>query len=141
MNQSSKTRELGSIVSDHFPDLEVFSKIYKDIHENPELGTHEVRTAAIASAHLKDLDFKVTKNIGGHGVVGVLSNGPGSTVLLRADMDALSIRENTQLPYASTKIFKDKDGKKTPIMHACGHDMNVTNLMATAELLTHTKSK
>ena len=141
MSQSSKTRDLGSIVNDHFPDLEVFSKIYQDIHKNPELGTHEARTAAIASAHLKGLNFKVTENIGGHGTVGVLANGSGSTVLLRADMDALPIRENTQLPYASTKIFKDNTGKETPIMHACGHDMNVTNLMATAELLTHTKSK
>ena len=141
MNHFSKTRNLTSIVNDHFPNLDVFSEIYRDIHENPELGTHEVRTAAIASAHLQSLGFKVTENIGGHGVVGVLANGSGSTILLRADMDALPIRENTQLPYASSKVFKDKDGKETPIMHACGHDMNVANLMAAAELLTHAKSK
>ena len=92
--------------------VEVYSKIYKDIHKNPELSTHEARTAAIASTHLKDLGFKVTEDIGGHGTVGVIKNGSGSTVLLRADMDALPIRENTQLPYASTKIFKDQDGKE-----------------------------
>ena len=141
MSQSNKTRDLESIVKDHFPDLAGYSKIYKDIHQNPELGTHEARTAAIAATHMKDLGFKVTEKIGGHGIVGVLRNGSGSTVLLRADMDALPILENTKLSYASTKTLTDKEGKKTPIMHACGHDMNVTNLMATAELLFQAKSK
>lgn len=127
--------DLNSIVKDHFPELDHFVNVYKDIHQNPELGEHESRTAAIASKHLKDLGFKVIEKIGGHGAVGLLSNGSGPTVLLRADMDALPIRENTGLPYASTTYFTDSDGKTTPVMHACGHDMNVTNLMATATLL------
>ncbi|KAL8823962.1 MAG: hypothetical protein Q9191_005408 [Dirinaria sp. TL-2023a] len=124
MSNPSKTHQLDSIVTGHFPDLKPFSDIYRDIHQNPELGTYEVRTASIAAKHLKDLGFKVAERIGGYGTVGVLSNGTGSTVLLRADMDALPILEKTKLPYASTKVFKTREGKETPVMHACGHDMN-----------------
>ena len=134
------SHDLDSIVKDHFPELDPFVTVYKDIHQNPELGEHESRTAAIASNHLKGLGFEVTEKIGGHGAVGILFNGSGRTILLRADMDALPIRENTDLPYASTKYFTGNDGKKTPVMHACGHDMNVTNLMATATLLRNAMS-
>ena len=141
MDRSDKTRKLDSIVIEWIPDLKPFSNVYKDIHQNPELGTHEARTAEIASAHLKKLGYKVVEKIGGHGTVGILSNGPGSTVLLRADMDALPILEKTNLPYASFKVFTDKDGKASPVMHACGHDMNVTNLMATSKLLIDATSE
>ena len=132
--------ELDSIIKNNMPDLEPFQRIYKDIHQHPELGEHEARTAAIASEHLERLGFSVSRNIGGHGTVGVLTNGEGPTILLCADMDALPILENTSLPYASTVRFKDQDGKESPVMHACGHDMHVTCLMAAAELLVNAKS-
>ena len=141
MNQSDKIRKLQSIVSKRFPNLQPFSEIYQDIHQNPELGTHEARTAEIASAHLKKLGYETIEKIGGHGTVGILRNGAGSTVLLRADMDALPILEKTNLPYASSKTFTDKEGKESPVMHACGHDMNVTNLMATSKLLIAARSE
>ena len=139
MAQINDKRDLNTIVNEHFPALDSFVEVYKDIHQNPELGEYESRTAGIAAKHLKDLGFKVTEHIGGYGAVGVLLNGSGNTYLLRADMDALPIRENTELPYSSTKYFTDRDGKEKPVMHACGHDMNVTNLMATATLLCKAK--
>ena len=122
-----------SLIQKYCPDLEPFEEIYRDIHRNPELSRLEARTAAIASSHLDKLDgFKVHRNVGGHGVVGVLCNGPGKTVLLRADMDALPHLEDTKLPYASTKEMKDFEGKESPVMHACGHDMHTTTLVAAA---------
>ena len=140
MTPSDGKRDFALIVNENFPRLDSFVEIYQDIHRNPELGEHESRTAEIASKHLKSLGFRVTEHIGGYGTVGILSNGSGNTVLLRADMDALPIRENTGLPYASTKYFTDLDGNVKPVMHACGHDMNVANLMATATLLCKAKS-
>ena len=122
-----------SIVQRYRPDLAYFEEIYRDIHRNPELSKLEARTAAIAASHLQNLDgFEVHRNVGGHGVVGVFRNGPGKTVLLRADMDALPHLEDTNLPYASTKRMKDFQGKEVPVMHACGHDMHTTTLMAAA---------
>ena len=132
--------DLASIMDQHMPQLDPFAEVYKDIHQNPDLCEHESRTAEIASIHLRNLGFQVIEHIGGYGTVGILSNGSGKTVLLRADMDALPIRENTGLPYASTKYFTGPDGEQTPVMHACGHDMNVTNLMAAAALLSRIRS-
>ncbi|KAI0185543.1 hypothetical protein EV127DRAFT_463837 [Xylaria flabelliformis] len=126
---------LGDITTKHWPELGPFEEIYKDIHSHPELGTHESRTAKIASEHLKTLGFEVASNIGGYGVVGIFKNGPGRTLMLRADMDALPLHENTGLSYASRVVFKDSEGIEKPVMHACGHDMHVTVLMAVASLL------
>lgn len=110
------------------PELAPFEEIYRDIHRNPELSLQEVRTAALVAEFLESLgSYRVIKKIGGHGVVGVLENGPGATVLLRADMDALPHLENTNLEYASAKIVKGSDGKETPVMHACGHDVSFIN--------------
>lgn len=95
----------------------------------------EKRTAGIAAKHIRSLGFLVRENVGGYGVVGVLRNGSGPTVKLRAEMDALSILERTNLPYASTVRMRDNDGEEKPVSHACGHDMHVTCLIASLTLL------
>ncbi|KAJ5129442.1 Amidohydrolase [Penicillium bovifimosum] len=126
---------LAEIINLHRPDLKPFEEIYRHLHTEPELSGQEEQTAKIASDHLKALGFEVHTNIGGHGVAGVLRNGTGRTILLRADMDALPVKEQTGLPYASTRYAKAKDGTRKPVMHACGHDSHVTALMAVATLL------
>jgi amidohydrolase len=113
------------------PDLEC---IYKDVHSHPELSMQETRTAGIAADRLRAAGFEVTTGIGKTGVVGLLRNGEGQTVMLRADMDALPIKEATGLPYASKISATDSSGKNVPVMHACGHDMHVTWLIGAATL-------
>jgi amidohydrolase len=116
--------------------------IYKDIHANPELSMQERRTAGIAANWLREQGYEVTEGVGGTGVVGLLRNGEGPTVLLRADMDALPMSENTGLPYASTKTGTDpSSGRKTGIAHSCGHDMHVTWLMGGTQILAANKDK
>ena len=109
-------------------------RVYKDLHAHPELSFHETRTA-LAAAKLKELGYEVLEQIGHTGVVGVLRNGTGQTVLARADMDALPDKERTGLPYASTLTATDDTGASVPVMHACGHDAHVTCLLGAAELL------
>lgn len=130
----------GDIIRRFSPELGPYEEIYKDIHRHPELSTQESRTAKIAADHLEQLGYSVRRGIGGHGVVGVINNGDGPSVLLRADMDALPIEEKTSLPYASKAKMKDTDGVVKPVSHACGHDMHVTCLMAAAELLRDARS-
>jgi hippurate hydrolase len=113
------------------PELEA---TYKDIHSHPELSMQETRTARIAETHLKALGFDVTAEVGKTGVVGLLRNGNGSTVMLRADMDALPIQETTGLAYASKAVGTGPDGVEVPIAHSCGHDMHVACLMGAASL-------
>ncbi|MEJ1089813.1 amidohydrolase [Microbacterium sp. Mu-80] len=113
-------------------DLEA---LYIDLHRHPELSFQETRTAGIAAAHLRELGLEVHENVGITGVIGVLSNGQGPTVWLRADMDALPVAEETGLPYASTAIGIDPDGNTVPVMHACGHDMHVTAMIGAVERL------
>ncbi|NQD88202.1 amidohydrolase [Paenarthrobacter sp. CM16] len=113
-------------------DLE---KLYKDLHAHPELSFQETRTAGIAAGHLEELGFAVHRSIGKTGVVGVLENGPGPVVMLRADMDALPVKETTGLDYASTAMGVDHQGKDMPVMHACGHDVHVTCLVGAVEAL------
>ncbi|KAI9878796.1 MAG: hypothetical protein M1830_010537, partial [Pleopsidium flavum] len=106
-----------SAIDQYRPDLKSFEQVYRDIHKNPKLSKQEVRTASIAASHLEALgDLIVHQRIGGYGVVGVLRNGPGPTVLLRADMDALPHLEKTHLDYASTKVVTDLEGKSTPVI-------------------------
>ena len=106
--------------------------LYKDLHAHPELAFAEHRTAALVAARLRDLGYQVTEGVGRTGVVGVMKHGDGPVALLRADMDALPVREQTGLPYASTVSGQ---GPETPVMHACGHDMHVACLLgAAAEL-------
>ena len=108
---------------------------YRTLHEHPELSHQEHRTAAAVAERLRQTGFQVHPGIGGTGVVGVLANGDGPTVLLRADMDALPVEEETGLPYASTVTASDADGNRVPVMHACGHDVHVTCLLGAAQLL------
>jgi amidohydrolase len=116
--------------------------VYKDIHANPELSMQERRTAGIAANWLREQGYEVTEGVGGTGVVGLLRNGEGATVLLRADMDALPMKENTGLPYASTKTGIDpSSGRETGIAHSCGHDMHVTWLMGVTRILAANKDK
>lgn len=130
-----------TILNEYRPQLDRFEEVYRDIHRNPELSKHEVRTSSIVASHLDTLSgFTVHRGVGGHGVVGVLRNGSGPTVLLRADMDALPHLEQTNLEYASTKVAKGPDGKDTAVMHACGHDLHTATLMAVATLLHTAKS-
>ena len=108
---------------------------YQDLHRHPELSFQEVRTAGLVADRLNHLGYEVHAGIGGTGLVGILRNGDGPAVLARADMDALPVREATGLPYASTATATDASGRETPVMHACGHDMHVTCLLAAAQLL------
>jgi hippurate hydrolase len=109
--------------------------LYRDIHQHPELSHQEHRTARLVADRLQQWNFEVTENVGGTGVVGILKNGDGPTVLLRADMDALPVEEATGLPYASTQRATDAAGNEVPVMHACGHDAHVTCLLGAAALL------
>ena len=109
--------------------------LYRDLHRHPELSHQERRTAEKVVERLRQSGFRVHDGIGGTGVVGILTNGDGPTVLLRADMDALPVREATDLPYASTDTATDADGNVVPVMHACGHDVHVTSLLGAAQLL------
>ncbi|MBN8712847.1 MAG: amidohydrolase [Xanthomonadales bacterium] len=118
------------------PELEA---LYTDLHAHPELSMQEQRTAGIAATRLRQAGFEVTAGVGGTGVVGLLRNGDGPTVMLRADMDALPVAEATGLPYASKATTKDKDGHTVPVMHACGHDMHVTWLIGAGTLLAQAR--
>jgi amidohydrolase len=115
--------------------LDDLESVYKDIHSHPELSMQENRTASIAADHLRKAGYEVTTGVGKTGVVGLLRNGDGPTVMLRADMDALPVKEATGLPYASRVTATDSEGKSTPVMHACGHDMHVTWLIGAATLM------
>jgi amidohydrolase len=117
-------------------NLTELTALYRDLHAHPELAFAEHRTAAIVAQRLGDLGYEVTTEVGRTGVVGVLRNGAGPTVLLRADMDALPVLEQTGLDYASTVRATDAAGGDVPVMHACGHDVHVTCLLgAAAELV------
>ncbi|TDU83325.1 hippurate hydrolase [Kribbella voronezhensis] len=109
--------------------------VYRDLHAHPELSLQETRTAGIAAEYLGSWGYEVTTEVGGTGVVGVLRNGDGPTALLRADMDALPVEEQTGLPYASTVRAVDHLGHDVPVMHACGHDVHVTCLLGAARTL------
>src|SRR3954452_21027533 len=110
-------------------------ELYRDVHAHPELSMQEHRTARRAAERLRAAGYDVTSGVGGTGVVGLLANGDGPTVMLRADMDALPVREATGLPYASTATATDPAGIEVPVMHACGHDMHVAWLAGATALL------
>ena len=113
------------------PDLET---LYKDVHAHPELSMEETRTAGLAADRLRAAGYEVTTGVGKTGVVGLLRNGDGPTVMLRADMDALPVEEATGLPYASKAKMKDREGNTVPVGHMCGHDMHVTWLAGATAL-------
>ncbi len=118
------------------PDLET---LYKDVHAHPELSMQETRTAGIVAEYLRTAGFEVASGVGNTGVVGLLRNGDGPTVMLRADMDALPVAEATGVDYASKARSTDPDGKTVPVMHACGHDMHVTWLVGATTLLAQAR--
>src|ERR1700724_3692842 len=118
------------------PDLE---SVYKDIHSHPELSMQENRTAGIAADRLRTAGYEVTTGVGKTGVVGLLSNGDGPTVMLRADMDALPLEEATGLPYASKIKMKDRQGNTVPVGHMCGHDLHVTWLTGATALFAQAR--
>ncbi|KAE8140439.1 hypothetical protein BDV38DRAFT_290161 [Aspergillus pseudotamarii] len=123
------------IIDEFFPDSEDHAEIYKDLHQHPELSCQEQRTASVVAERLETVGFEVHRGIGGYGVVGILRNGEGHTVLLRSELDALPIKEQTGLPYASKVEQVDADGIKKEVMHACAHDMHMTCLLGVAALL------
>lgn len=115
--------------------LEDLSSLYEDLHQHPELSFQEVRTAEILAKRIEALGYDTTTGVGLTGVVGVLENGEGPTVLLRADIDALPVAEDTGLPYASTVVARDEEGQEVGVAHACGHDMHATWMIGAATWL------
>ncbi len=120
-------------------NAEVWENKYKYLHQNPEISFQEKNTSALIAQELKKLGFEVTENFGGYGVIGILKNGKGKNVLIRADTDALPLEEKTGLPYASKVRTKDDNGNDVPAMHACGHDMHITVFLGVAQVLAETK--
>src|ERR1700676_819729 len=118
------------------PDL---AMLYKDVHSHPELSMQETRTAKLAADRLRAAGYEVTTGVGKTGVVGLLRNGDGPTVMLRADMDALPIQEATGLPYASKATATDREGKTVPVSHMCGHDMHVACLIGATSLFAKSR--
>lgn len=130
--------ELASQIDEDYAYLE---SLYKHLHQNPELSFHEEKTAARLAGELRALNFSVTEKIGGHGVVAVMKNGKGPTVLLRADMDALPVQEKTGRPYASKVRTIDDLGNEVSVMHACGHDIHMTVFIGAARRLAAARDK
>ena len=129
---------VGEIVAGDEPRL---IEIFKTLHANPELSMQETKTAALVAKESKALGFEVQTGIGKTGVVGVMKNGAGPVIMFRADMDALPLKEETGLPYASSKAGKTLDGIESGIMHACGHDAHVTCLIGTAKVMAQLKAQ
>ena len=115
--------------------------LYRDLHQSPELSSHETQTAAKLAAELKQLGYEVTTGVGGTGIVGVLKNGPGATVMLRTELDALPVEEKTGLPYASKVRTKDTNGNDVAVMHACGHDAHMSAFIGTARIMAGDRKK
>src|SRR3954454_1019769 len=134
--QKNSLKQILADLPDLLPTLEAS---YKNVHAHPELSMQETRTAGLAAKHLADHGYEVTTGVGKTGVVGLLRAGEGPTVMLRADMDALPVREATGLDYASTVSTTDPSGETVPVAHACGHDMHVAWLMGTSTLFSRTR--
>ncbi|WP_199727475.1 M20/M25/M40 family metallo-hydrolase [Hanamia caeni] len=129
---------LNPFVDKLLPELE---EIYKDIHKNPELSMQEFRTSKIAADYLTKYQYEVSTGIGVTGVVGMMKNGDGPVVMLRADMDALPVTEDTGLPYASNVKARDEEGVEVGVSHVCGHDLHVTWMMGVARLFSEHKDQ
>ncbi len=125
--------EISRLVDAEYTSLEA---LYRELHAAPELSLHEEKSSARMAAEARALGWEVTEKVGGYGVVAVLKNGPGPTILVRTDTDALPVREMTGLPYASKVEVKDANGLTVPVMHACGHDVHMTSWVGTARVLT-----
>ena len=120
-----------------YPDAHA---LYLDLHEHPELSNHETQTAGKLAAHLRGAGYDITEHVGGTGLVAILKNGSGPTIMLRTELDALPVEEKTGLSYASTVHVKDDAGREVPVMHACGHDLHMAAILATAEIMAHSKN-
>lgn len=114
--------------------------LYAELHSHPELSGAETETAARVAAESRRLGYTVTEHVGGTGVVAVLSNGPGKTIMLRTELDALPVEEHTGLPYASTVHVRDADGNDVPVGHMCGHDLHMSALLATAGIMARSRN-
>ena len=132
----AQTSSLPGQVESVFPDAHA---LYLDLHQHPEISSHETRTAEVMAGKLKSLGYEVTEHIGGAGLVAILKNGAGPTIMLRTELDALPVEEKTGLPYASKVRTKDDSGRDVPVMHACGHDLHMSSLYGTAAIMAHTK--
>src|SRR5246127_4879176 len=120
-----------------YPDAHA---LYLDLHEHPELSNHETQTAEKLAARLRTAGYDVTEHVGGTGVVAILKNGSGPTIMLRTELDALPVEEKTGLPYASKVHMKDDAGRDVPVMHACGHDLHMAAILGTAEIMARIKN-
>jgi amidohydrolase len=144
MAQPSATSNSANAESPNSPEVNaVFGEakaLYLDLHQHPELSSHETETAAKLSAKLRALGYEVTEHVGGTGIVAILKNGAGPTVMLRTELDALPVEEKTGLPYASKVRTKDDKGNDVGVMQACGHDLHMSSLYGTAAIMAKTKS-
>ena len=131
--QAPSSPELDSV----YPDARA---LYLDLHQNPELSAHETQTATKLAARWRSSGYDVTDHVGGTGVVAILKNGPGPTIMLRTELDALPVEEKTGLPYASKVRATDDAGRDVPVMHACGHDLHMAAILGTAEIMAHSKN-
>lgn len=131
-----QSKSLNDQVESVFPDAHA---LYLDLHQHPELSSHETRTSALLADKLRGLGYEVTANLGGTGVVAIMKNGAGPTVMLRTELDALPVEEQTGLPYASKVRTKDDSGRDVGVMHACGHDVHMATLYGTAAIMAKTK--
>jgi hippurate hydrolase len=119
-----------------YPQVEA---LYIDLHQNPELSLHEEKTSAKLAERMRKLGYEVTTNVGGYGIVAIMKNGAGPTLMIRTDMDALPVHEETGLPYASKVTAKDDSGAEVSVMHACGHDVHMATWIGTATILAKSK--
>jgi amidohydrolase len=119
--------------------LPVAHELYLDLHQHPELSSHETQTATKLAGRLRALGYDVTEHVGGTGIVAIMKNGAGPTVMLRTELDALPVEEKTGLPYASKVHEKDDTGHDVPVMHACGHDLHMAAIEGTAAIMAHSK--
>src|SRR5690625_396294 len=135
MSQNSDVKE---VIHENYEYVE---ELYKYLHANPELSLQEVKTSERLAEELSKLGFTVTEGVGGHGIAALLENGDGPVVLFRSDLDALPMREETDVSFASTKKAVTADGQETYVMHACGHDMHMATMVGTARVLTELKDQ
>ena len=148
VTSSLAAADVASVVKQELPSLVTLYKelpslvtLYKELHANPELSLNETETAAHIAKELRDAGLDVTENVGGHGVVGVLKNGDGPVILVRTDLDALPVKEQTGVPYASKKTAKDELGREVNVMHACGHDIHMASFVGTARALVRLREQ
>jgi len=130
---STTSKEVNSV----YPEAHA---LYVDVHQHPELSSHETQTAAKLAGRLRSLGYDVTEHVGGTGIVAILKNGPGPTIMLRTELDALPVEEKTGLAYASKVRAKDDAGRDVPVAHACGHDLHMAAIVGTGAIMAASKS-